>query len=354
MGNKEIYITYAYKNMQRCVMEYSLAKIANELGVSKATVSFVLNGKARQARISTEVEERIKKFCKEVNYVPNIHAQRINRKFVRNIGFLVNQSTKKDDFNPFADYNIGGIMGGIAITAESIGCRAAIQLYNSKMDESRVFDWLRNHEIDGLIYYGLDMPEKWIKTFADEKRCVAGIGIEPCENISSVNIDNYNCSKKLTEHLISTGRKNFVYMSGIDGSYVSDERKRGFIDACADYGIEIDKKRIVSAGFSESMAEKIVLEQKFDADAIICANDDMAIGVMKALKKLNIDIPSETAVAGGDDIGIGRYFSPSLTTFSNMQYELGASAVKCVIRMIKGKDTENIVLPGKVIVRESA
>ena len=84
-------------------MKYSLAKIAEELGVSKSTVSFVLNGKARQARISAEMEKQIKDFCREVNYVPNIHAQRINRRLAGNIGFLVKQSLILDADNPFAD-----------------------------------------------------------------------------------------------------------------------------------------------------------------------------------------------------------------------------------------------------------
>ena len=135
-------------------MNYSLNKIAKELGLSKATVSLVLSGKARKNRISEEVEKRVKAFCAEVNYVPNIH-------------------------------------GGIVLAAENIGCRVSVQLYTDDMDESRVFDWLRNHEIDGLIYYGLDMPEEWKKTFLEEGRHVVGIGTEPDENILGVNTDNF-------------------------------------------------------------------------------------------------------------------------------------------------------------------
>ena len=73
-------------------MKYSLSRIAEELGVSKATVSQVLNGKARSARISEQLERRIVKFCREVNYVPNIHARRINRKYSNTLGFLINRS----------------------------------------------------------------------------------------------------------------------------------------------------------------------------------------------------------------------------------------------------------------------
>lgn len=334
-------------------MNYSLNKIAKELGLSKATVSLVLSGKARKNRISEEVEKRVKEFCADVNYVPNIHAQRVNRKFSGNIGFLIKRGVRVDFNNPFDDYNINGIMGGIVLAAENIGCRVSVQLYTDDMDESRVFDWLRNHEIDGLIYYGLDMPEEWKKTFLEEGRHVVGIGTEPDENVLSVNTDNFEASAKLTKYLIDSGRKKFMYLSGIDNTFVSDERKRGFLSSLRENGIDFDEKNIIIAEFSEVIAERKITESYKDADAIVCANDDMAIGALKALKSLNIDVPDKVAVAGGDNIHIGRYLTPSLTTFDNKQHELGASAVETVIKMIKGEKAENVILNTDIIVRQS-
>lgn len=334
-------------------MDYSLNKIAKELGLSKATVSLVLSGKARKNRISEEVEKKVKAFCDKVNYVPNIHAQRVNSKFSGNIGFLIKRSIRVDLNNPFDDYNINGIMGGIVLAAENIGCRVSVQLYTDDMDESRVFDWLRNHEIDGLIYYGLDMPEEWKKTFLEEGRHVVGIGTEPDENILSINTDNFEASARLTKQLIESGKKKFMYLSGIDNTFVSDERKRGFLSALKENGIAFEDKNMINAEFSEIVAEKKIKEKYKDADAIVCANDDMAIGVLKALKSLGIDVPKDVAVAGGDNIAISRYVSPSLTTFDNKQHELGASAVETVIKMIKGKKAENVILSTDIIVRES-
>jgi len=334
-------------------MNYSLSKIAKELGLSKATVSLVLSGKARKNRISEEVEKEVKAFCDKVNYVPNIHAQRVNSKFSGNIGFLIKRSIRVDLNNPFDDYNINGIMGGIVLAAENIGCRVSVQLYTDDMDESRVFDWLRNHEIDGLIYYGLDMPEEWKKTFLEEGRHVVGIGTEPDENILSINTDNFEASARLTKQLIAGGKKKFMYLSGIDNTFVSDERKRGFLSALKENGIEFDNENMISGEFSEVIAEKITKEKYKDADAIVCANDDMAIGVLKALKSMNINVPKDVAVAGGDNIAISRYVSPPLTTFDNKQHELGASAVETVIKMIKGKKAENVILSTDIIVRES-
>ena len=333
-------------------MRYSLAKIAEELGVSKATVSLVVNGKAREARISAEVEKTVKDFCRKVNYVPNIHAQRINRSFVSNIGFLVNQSVLIDSNNPFADYNISSIMGGIVLGAEAENCRISVQLYNRGMNENLVFDWLRSNEIDGLIYYGLEIPESWKKIFVEEKMCVAGINTMPDAYISSVNIDNFEASFELAVHIINSGRKKFLYLSGIDGSFVSDERKNGFVSACKKN--DIFDYDIISARYSETEAYRIVSEYDTEkVDAIICANDDMAIGTIQALKRIGADIPGKIAVAGADNIITGRYISPSLTTFSNSQHQLGVSAVECVIAMAKGEKPRTVILPYEIILRKS-
>lgn len=333
---------------------YSLSKIANELGISKTTVSLVLNSKTEQARISAEVEKTVKDFCKKVNYVPNIHAQRINSHLAKTVGFLVNQGVRIGNDNPFHDQNISAIMGGMVLAAEENGYRISVQLYNSTMDESRVFEWLRNHEIDGLIYYGLDIPDSWRKTFIKEKRKIVGIGTAPSEHISSVNIDNFAASYELCKHIADSGRKRFMYLSGLDGSFVSDERKRGFLAALGDCGVEIDESNILSAKYSEDMARQIILERKPDVDAVICANDDMAIGAIKAFRELGKNVPREVCVAGGDNILLGEYITPSLTTFDNMQYELGKRAFGEILARINGESEKDIVIKGGIVIRESA
>ncbi|MBE7038795.1 MAG: LacI family transcriptional regulator [Ruminococcaceae bacterium] len=335
-------------------MRYSLAKIADELGLSKATISMVLNGKAQQGRIGKEVEERVLEFCRKVNYVPNIHAQLINKKYVNTFGFLVNQGVLADSDNPFSDLNITSILGGIVLAAEKIDYRISIQLYNNEMNEEKVFEWLRNREIDGLIYYGLNIPEKWREIFSNEKRSVVGIGIEPDKDISSVNIDNFTMSANITKHLIENGRKKFMYISGIDGSFVSDERKRGCISALNESGIGILPQNIISAKYSEKEAQNLILKLKPNVDAIVCANDDMAIGVIKALKKLNINIPKEIAVVGGDNICTSGYVSPSLTTYENNQHQLGMEAVNVIHSMINGGSVKAVTLPSDLIIRESS
>ena len=334
-------------------MSYSVSKIAQELGLSKATVSMVINGKAAKARISPEVEKQVLDFCKKVNYVPNIHAQRINRAFSGTFGFLVKQKLTAENDSPFADMNISEILRGITLEAQKLGCRTSIQLYNDKSDDDKVFEWLRSREIDGLIYYGIDIPEEWRKIFERESRSVVGIGAKPSHGTSSVNIDNYNISAEITKYLLKKGRKSFVYVSGIKGNYVSDERERGCLDVFKAHALQIPAENIVYADFSQVKAEELIFNLAPKVDAVICANDEMAFGTLKALERLNIKVPQKTAVVGGDNIAICEYVSPKLTSFENMCYDMGAEAVKVIADMIHTGGFYNKIIKSRIVIRES-
>lgn len=332
-------------------MEYSLSKIARELGLSKTTVSFILSGKAKEKRISEEAERKVKEFCESVNYVPNIHAQRINSKYIQSVGVLIDRQLDIENQNPFSDPNISGIIGGAAMEAENVGYRVQIQLYSNDMDENKVFDWLRNHEIDGLIYYGLNLPESWKKTFADENRKVVGIGVTGGDDIPCVNINNFEISKALGEYLIERGHRSFLYLRGVKDSYVAREREAGFFAALKEHGIDADA---ADGYFSEYSAYEKIYSLNPEVDAIVCANDNMAIGAVRALNQLGKNVPGQISVVGGDNIAIGQYFSPAITTFDNMPEEMGRNAFNMLYDMINGGKADNRIITSKLIIRNSA
>lgn len=332
-------------------MKYSLDKIAKELGISKSTVSLVLNGHAAKRRISAELEKKVRDFCDKVGYVPNINAKRASSKYVKNIGFLINQNLLSTGHNPFSDQNTSEITGGIVAAATGEGYRVTIQFCNEDTKESEILEWLRNREIDGLIYYAYSFDESWHQRFVDENRHVVGIGIEPTGKISTVNIDNVGIMKQLCNGIIKSGRKNFVYFAGYENSYVSTQRLKGLTEALSEHNLPINN--IVYANYSEEEAYNKVMTMDIDADAIVCANDDMALGVIKALKEKGIKVPEQICVTGADNIKIGEYFSPSVTTIDNMNAVLGVCAFDELLRLIKGGKADNVVVSSKIYARKS-
>jgi LacI family transcriptional regulator len=337
---------------------YSLSTISRELGVSKASVSLVLNGKAREGGISLDLERRILEFCRQVNYRPNIHAQRLNRQQVDNIGVLIEETGIDDEVTPFADANISHVIGGIAAAADSAGYRFSVQLYKRGMAERRVFEWFDTREIDGLIYYGFDMPDSWRDAFRKQHHHVVGISINPDQGIPCINIDNCQAAFHLTEHLIAQGRRQFIHLGGNPNSYPGQERLRGFRNAMLAHGIPFSEESCFQADYSLAKALEIVrrllLQGHPPIDAIVCANDNMALGAIAALQEGGVTVPGQVAVTGADNIKLARFCTPSLTTFDYRPFEQGQAAFKLLQQIIQGeKKPPNITLNTFPHLRES-
>lgn len=333
-------------------MDYSLEKIAKKFNISKTTVSLILNGKASETRISSELEQTIKEFCESVNYSPNIHAKRMSSKVVHNIGLLINKSMLADCENPFSDQVISEITGGVVLEAEQRKFRVTIQLYDYDTNEVKMFEWLRNKEIDGLIYYGYTVDREWMKSFLSEDRCVVGIGIAPTEGLTSVNINNREIMRSLTNMVVEKGRNRFVYLAGMDG-YVSFERFLGMLDSLKEHNICFDESHIINAEFSEKKAYEMIMETDINFDAVVCANDDMAIGALRALQQRGLNIPHDISVVGADNIRISSYIQPQITTIDNMNTELGKTAVNELISLINGAMPKAVILKSKIIENNS-
>ncbi len=337
----------------------TLSKIAQEIGLAKTTVSLVLNGKAKQARISDETVRRVEEYCAKVNYLPNIHAHRMCREVVKNFIVLLNIHDGVGQNSSFSEYNVSQILSGISETAEAAGFTFGIRLYRPDLDEQTIFNGFRSREFDGMIYYGMSIPENWIKVFAKEKRRIVGIGIEASANVRSVNINNREISRELTCALIRRGYRKMIYLNGTDLSYPGKERYAGFLEALSENGVAFTPaKQCIQADFREERAEAAVtalLAKKISRpDVIVCANDRMALGAMAALKRAGVAMPGEIAVAGGDNIELGRYVEPGLTTFDNRAYDLGTAACRKLLDLIAGKTADNTILKSQLIIRGSA
>lgn len=338
--------------------KYSLAKIAAELGVSKTAVSFVVNGTAHSNRISAKLEERISNFCREIGYRPNIHAQRMNSHHVKNIGILIDKASAIDEESPFSEYNISKVLGGIAEAVDDASYRFSFQFYSKKMNKEDIFEWFKNKEIDGLIYYGFWMPEDWWCLFKEEEFNIVGISIDPAYAVPCVNVDNYDASFRLTMHLIEKGHKKFLYIGGHPEVYPGNERYRGFRDALQKENISFPDENFFESDFNREIAENFIKDRwihgKLKEDVIVCANDNMAVGVINILNGAGIKIPKQIAVVGADNINLCRFITPSLTTFDYLPFAQGKAAFALLHDIIIGcPNPKNVVLKTTLCLRNS-
>ena len=337
----------------------SLSTIAAALGVSKAAVSLVLGGKARAGGISRALEATIRAHCRRVKYLPNIHARRLGSRLARNIGILLEETANIGHVSPFDEYSMSLIVGGIGAAADQAGFRFSMQFFKPGMKAATVFDWFRTREIDGLIYYGFSLPPRWLARFRRESRHVVGIGVDPALALPTVNLDNFAAAQALTEYLAGRGHRRFWFVGGRPESYPGAQRYLGFRAALAKHKIRFFKRDFAVGDFSEKTAYALTRKRLSAGppaeDAIVCANDEMAVGVITALREAGIAVPGRVAVAGADNSRIGPYVTPALTTFDNLPYEQGREAFNLLHGLIRGETMPAVVtLQSALCIRDSA
>ena len=336
--------------------KWNLTKISAELGVAPCTVSLVLNGRGSALHIKPETIDRIQRFCNGIGYQPNIHTHRMQSRIVHNILFY--SATLASTDGRFADSNLFNILSGILQAAEAAQVTVSVRSGEVKHAADGIFRSFRSREIDGMIHYGMEIPPEWMEVFQRENRHVVGISVKGSENVVSVNINNREISRRMvTEYLLKRGRKTFLYLGGTLLSFPGNERYAGFREALAEFGIDFPDSNFIRCNFRESEAhtviEKLLESGQTLPEAIVCANDPMAIGVIQALTKHGIRIPDQVAVCGGDGIQIGRYMSPRIAGFGYQARAMGTTAFDLLWRKINGENVKDEIIQTDLLDGES-
>lgn len=175
--------------------------------------------------------------------------------------------------------------------------------------------------------------------------------------IGSFSIDHYQTAYEATQYLIRSGRKRIAHICGDPTFPHSALRIQGYRMALLDDGIEYDEKLLLEGDFSPisgfaNMGE--LLNKGITVDAVFSANDQMAIGAMKAILKDGYRIPEDIAVVGFDDLNVSSLVSPGLTTVHYPIYQMGYGAMRNIVDVRQGREVENHVhLNAKLVVRRS-
>ena len=322
-------------------MKTTIADIAKEAGVSKATVSRVLNESA--AGVGVETRSRVKAIIERLDFEPCGVARGLATGKSRSVGLVI-----PDIADPFFPLLIRGIED--ALRGPSYG----LFLCDSDLDISRETDHLRmllEKRVDGVILNSTD-SDCDCQLDLLEKRSVPYIlldrMIEARATAAGVYADNRKGARIATEYLLKGGSRRPLFISGPEALSVSKLRKAGFEDACREAGISPGQVRCENGDHSVESGERIVdallgepesrsPESLLPFDAIFAANDRMAIGAMRALRLHGISVPEEIEIVGFDDIEHARLVDPPLTTMAQPAFLMGRESALLLLRLIDGK-----------------
>ncbi|PKK92636.1 MAG: hypothetical protein CVV61_08710, partial [Tenericutes bacterium HGW-Tenericutes-6] len=305
---------------------------------SISTASYALND---VPSVHPETKKRILDAAKELNYYPNGIARNLKTKKTGNVGVFV---------YGFSGPIFSDVLEGIRQKLQENGFNIIVS--SGKSSENL----LNERQVDGAIIFDNNLTDECLKNYAshDFPTFVLDRKIEG-KNIYSSLIDNESIVYSFIREMVKKGYKDFAYLSGPLDSYNNNHRYDGFKQALKDENIEhhtyYQGDFTIQGGYQIG---KEIIHQKAMPRFVYCANDESAIGLMKALREMKIHVPNDIALAGFDNIYLGEYLTPKLTTIGVDHIEWGRNVAQTISDLIKHNKIEKFDHPeGQIIIRES-
>jgi LacI family transcriptional regulator len=214
-------------------------------------------------------------------------------------------------------------------------------------------------KVDGLVVLARSLPDEEIAALSKIVPVVVLANHQARRGHDYVGADNRGGSRALTAHLIGVhGHTDLLYLAGPEQSPDSEERFAGFQDALRHAGLRVPDRPEGTGAFTEAggdQAVRALISRGRRPRAIVCGNDEMALGAMTALRAARLRIPADVAVTGFDDISAGRHVKPTLTTVRQPMRDLGERSVSLLLDRIAGTEAghQSVVLPTEMIIRRS-
>lgn len=323
------------------------ADVAARAGVSRTTVSFVLNQTAG-AQISQATRDRVVEAATELGYQPNASARQLAGGRSNMIGLVLRQSTEQVAGDPF----LVETLRGLSLAARSAGFRVMVE---PLAPDGTYEALLRAQHADGLVVSGPRIDDPSLGRLLRDGFPIVLQGSLPGVPALSVDIDNVAGARVAVNHLIALGHRRIACITNAPVVYTAaQERLTGYREALAEAGIEADDDLVAEAYFdapSGHTAMAAMLE-KAQFTAAFVASDVVALGAIGALRERGLRVPFDISVVGFDDIPLVAFFDPPLTTIRVPAFDLGHAAGLALLARLDGSvaPTETL-LPTELIVR---
>jgi len=328
--------------------------VAEKAGVSRTTVSFVLNN-VPGISISDDTRERVLQVATELNYHPDSRGRKLASGKANTLGLVLRQSHEQ----VFADALLPQVLLGIEQAADTLGFEVLLKPLEPS-DGNGYMRLVHENHVDGIILSGPRQIETEIIRLHQEGLPVMLMGQLPESSLPFVDIDAVEGSTQAVKHLIEHGHRRIAMITNAGLEYTSAQQRRlGYQKALKEANIEADDSLMREGDYTPASgfrAMKQLLEAVPPPTAVFVASDVVALGALRAIKHAGLRIPQDIAVVGFDDIPLADYYDPPLTTVHIPSYSLGWAAGERLVRMIQGEtlDQEGVLLESKLIVRASS
>lgn len=323
----------------------NIREVAKLAGVSVATVSRTLS---HPEKVSQASIDKVMAAIEATNYRPNMLARNFRSTRAYSIVVLVPEIS-----SPFTSL----VIRSIEHHAQNRGYSVLLgDTQDSTEREQSYIDLVRTHLADGVIQlrpHSDNYPVQRDPEFPYINLC----GTESTPG-QCIRIDNVAASKAMVRYLMELGHRKIGLITGLKGNPHTIDRLRGYREALEESGLKYDESLIAAGEYSiwsgVKAAEKLCELDELPT-AIVCMNDEMAIGALQSFKAFGLRIPEDISVTGFDNIDYSSFCDPPLTTIAQPADDMGRLAVDSLIKLIEGEDLgrEEHILDYEFIIRKS-
>lgn len=329
-------------------------KVAERAGVSRTTVSFVLN-EVEGAQISQETRQRVLQAARDLGYVPDAAARSLVSGRTHILGLIICQPAD----HIIIDAYIHQVMYGLSEAGRQRGFRLLIESVEDVSQPDAYIHLVRAKRIDGILLSGPRSDDSQLPALIADGFPIVLLGRLNDNRVCLVDVDNQAAARQAVTHLVKLGHRRIACITNGPLEYTSAaDRLLGYRQALRQAGLSVDDALIRYGDFdpeSGYAAMQSLLEIQPKPTAVFVASDVIAFGAMAAIRNGGLRIPDDIAVVGFDDVPMSRYVAPTLTTIRLPAIEQGRHGGEMLINLIESKPVaeQRIFLPTELIVRES-
>ena len=328
-------------------MARTIDELAALSGVSRATVSRVLNG----GSVSEKTRLRVQTVLGETNYRPNAAARSLASGRSNVVGVVMHI----DSHLLFQDPYFGQLMQGMSTALADRSAGMMLWLGNRSKEET-LGTIVSTGLLDGVVVTANDLDDPLVDGLLASSLPTVLVGHRKADRTASyVDVDNVHAADTMTAHLVSIGRTRIGYITGSPHNVAAVDRLAGYRRAMQRAGLA-DEDLIVEGDFNapSGVAGAATLLER-GVDAIFCANDATALGALETIHARGIRVPEDVALAGFDDLEFAAHLDPPLTTVRQGVREQGAEAVSNLFQLIEDRSgsPRRVLLPTELVIRQS-
>lgn len=331
----------------------TLDEVALLAGVSRATVSRVING---SPRVSPEARQAVEAAVEQLRYVPNRMARSLVTRRTDTVAIVLSELNTRAFSDPF----FAGIVRGVSATLADTDQNLVLLTARGAREQEKLGRYVRQGHVDGVILMSLHSDDLLPDLLIDAGMPVVFSG-RPLDDrpVAYVDADNAGGAEQATRYLLEQGRRRIGTITGPRDMIAGIDRAAGYRTALEKAGLPFCPELVAEGDFTDaggSRAMNDLLARAPDVDAVFCASDLMAVGALRILREVGRRVPEDVAVIGFDDTPVAQAADPPLTTVAQPLEDMSRLMTELLLEQIGGVEGEPRVeiCPTRLVRRASA